>query len=160
MGTHPIFESDFDCLTDMMNRIPSRATTLVSRRTYLNPGVGNATWKNALVQTKAHGEEIVILMGYLSAASLFCLWQMVYSTTIAKTEITTIPYVSKDYNAAGGRVNWNKGDQRCTMDRTKDSFYNQSAWKDELQELLARSTRSNRTKLCFGHFSNDVLFTH
>ena len=85
----------------MMNRILSRATTAVSRRTFLNPGFSNGTYANLLSKTKDHGSEIVILMGYLSAASLFCCWQMVYSTTYAKTEITTIPYVSKDYNAAG-----------------------------------------------------------
>merc|ERR1712062_485752 len=34
MGTHPIFESDFDCLTEMFSRFAARAT-----RTFVRPPV-------------------------------------------------------------------------------------------------------------------------
>merc|ERR1712137_1382672 len=32
MGTHPIFESDFDCLTDKMNRLIARPVVQLARR--------------------------------------------------------------------------------------------------------------------------------
>merc|ERR1712131_185684 len=40
MGTHPIFESDFDCLTDM-NRLLSRRTLTCSRILLARGGGGN-----------------------------------------------------------------------------------------------------------------------
>jgi len=34
MGTHPIFESDFDCLTEMLSRIATQSAARTTTRAY------------------------------------------------------------------------------------------------------------------------------
>merc|ERR1712212_482341 len=60
MGTHPIFESDFDCLTDwcrraVMNRIQSIASITKQIRTLSLTNKSQASWKAGDTKTKQSG---------------------------------------------------------------------------------------------------------
>merc|ERR1712189_93593 len=104
MGTHPIFESDFDS-NRMLSRILSRATVRVAPRRaggMLTKPHGQ-TWLQIWAWTGAEGAELWLLTVYGCWAFGTLIYQTCYATTYKKTEITTLPYLNKDYNIISGR---------------------------------------------------------
>ena len=83
----------------MLSRILSRATTRVPHRTYMVPGNGaNHSWLQFWAKTGAEGAELWLLTAYFGLAGCAMIYQTCYATTFKKTEITTLPYLNKDYN--------------------------------------------------------------
>merc|ERR1739845_336757 len=67
MGTHPIFESDFDCLTEKMNRLFS--TKLIQPLRLTQPSVRRLTFTRVNLSAYSHdydamvsGNKIVVFM--------------------------------------------------------------------------------------------------
>merc|ERR1712111_217173 len=56
MGTHPIFESDFDCLTDKMNRLIARPVVQLARRPLISSAEtgGHAWYRTGFTAFKSH----------------------------------------------------------------------------------------------------------
>ena len=84
----------------MLSRILSRVTTRVApRRTYMVAGnYSNGSWLQLWAHTGGEGAELWLLTVYGVYALCACLYQTCYATTFKKTEITTLPYLNKDYN--------------------------------------------------------------
>merc|ERR1739848_103565 len=140
MGTHPIFESDFDCLTEkkrMLSRLARQVTRVTPKRSYFyaGPGTNMSVW-SLMKQTGAHGIEFWVLFAYCCWGSYMMLYQTVYATTIKKVEITTTPEGSKDYDAHSRGIDWNNPTAQRPFNPPKDAFWGTPAWKDELKALL------------------------
>ena len=84
----------------MLSRILSRATVRVAPRRaggMLTKPHGQ-TWLQIWARTGAEGAELWLLTLYGCWALGTCVYQTCYATTYKKTEITTLPYLNKDYN--------------------------------------------------------------
>merc|ERR1712235_125826 len=140
MGTHPIFESDFDCLTEMYRANLSLVTGRLVRRstrTYLKPGEGNQySWMQSYKVSLSHSPEIYVLSTYAISMLLVMAWTS--KNTWEKNEITFLPYVNQDYNAKHNRIDWvDPRAQRGATDLARaPSFFADEAWKSDLKLLL------------------------
>merc|ERR1712168_1052971 len=141
MGTHPIFESDFDCLTDMYRANLSFVTGRLVRRstrTYLKPGTGNQnSWKQGYKVSLSHSPEVYVLSAYALTLMVVAVWTS--KNCVKKNEITFLPYINHDYNAKHNRIEWEDPTaQRGAMFTERaPSFFNDEAWKQDLKLLLA-----------------------
>merc|ERR1712039_1150090 len=56
MGTHPIFESDFDCLTDKMNRLLTRPVVQLARRPLISSAEtdGHSWYRSGFTAFSSH----------------------------------------------------------------------------------------------------------
>ena len=89
-------------LEKMLSRILSRATLRAPVRSYTTSGYGsNRSWLQLWAKTGEEGAELWLLTVYMTVAGSMMIYQTCYATTFKKTEITTLPYLNKDYNAAG-----------------------------------------------------------
>ena len=86
----------------MLSRILSRATLRAPVRSYTSSGHGsNRSWLQLWAKTGEEGAELWLLTVYMTLAGSMMIYQTCYATTFKKTEITTLPYLNKDYNQAG-----------------------------------------------------------
>ena len=120
----------------MLSRILARRCIL-PKRTYTIAGHGNNnSWYQLWAETGKHGAELYLLTVYMVVAGSMMLYQTCFATTFKKTEITTLPYLSKDYNTAGSRVSWTDNRHQHTFTHSKDQFWAEQGWKEEVQALL------------------------
>jgi len=120
----------------MLSRILARRC-IQPRRQYTVAGHGNNhSWYQLWNETGKHGAELYLLTVYMTVAGTMMLYQTCWATTFKKTEITTLPYLSKDYNLAGGRVSWSDSMNQHTFAHTKDTFWGEAGWKEDVQALL------------------------
>ena len=61
----------------------------------------NSPKSKKIFKTGEEGAELWLLTVYMTVAGSMMLYQTCYATTFKKTEITTLPYLNKDYNTAG-----------------------------------------------------------
>ena len=84
----------------MLSRILSRATVRVAPRRAggMLTKPNGQTWLQIWARTGAEGAELYLLTVYMTVAGSMMIYQTRYATTYKKTEITTLPYLNKDYN--------------------------------------------------------------
>merc|ERR1739838_701610 len=92
MGTHPIFESDFDCLTDR-NRITTWPTQSPPRRLFASePRSSTAIKLIALCASTNHGENQSVLIPVFavdSRANILCHQLVMVPRPVTVTDVPT-----------------------------------------------------------------------
>merc|ERR1711887_40850 len=142
MGTHPIFESDFDCLTEfrMLQRLAVQSLRQ-SVRQYSKPGLGNNNSGMQLYwSTGSHGPELYCLTAYCTIATGFLCYNLFYATAWKKNEMSLVPYINKDYNnMVSGRISWDdpRAMRTCTDLDVAKKFFTEADWKNDVKNLLA-----------------------
>merc|ERR1711868_75694 len=82
MGTHPIFESDFDCLTSLGTRLCSGSRLLVNRvspiqSSFARNAIPKSLQRTQLVLTRAFGggsvgvQKVITVFGFMGGISIF-----------------------------------------------------------------------------------------
>merc|ERR1711887_61413 len=138
MGTHPIFESDFDCLTECLSRLAARSVRRYTRPTdYNNP---TRAFKKVYGLTAAHGPEVYALTVYCLGCLSYCVYNLCYAGFYKKNEMSALPYINKDMNYMyNQRISWtDPSAQRtlCFSHGGDTKFFDDSAWKNDLKSLL------------------------
>merc|ERR1711868_348894 len=106
MGTHPIFESDFDCLTECCNVSPVK---LFANRFVTTPSQVLVTTTPLFKPTGllVPMAQNYCLTAYCTIATGFLCYNLMYATAWKKNEMSLVPYINKDYNnMVSARISW------------------------------------------------------
>merc|ERR1712189_109442 len=137
MGTHPIFESDFDCLTENVESFgPS------SYPSYSQAWLLLCRPRNRSVALDLDEDDWQARYRVLGARCLLLLGKLhdVVPDRLRhhhqKVEVTTPPEGSKGYDSSSRGIDWKNPTGQRTFNHVKDAYWGNAAWKDELKELL------------------------
>merc|ERR1719373_748944 len=99
----------------------------------------------------------------MTVAGSMMLYQTCYATTFKKTEITTLPYLNKDYNAAGNRADWHNPTDQHTFTQSQTTSGPNEPGRKRSRPSSQRSTLSKNIELAILKFSKqktNSCFTH
>merc|ERR1711885_33360 len=124
----------------MWNRL-SGCRSLIARSTRrftAAPEAAERSYIKAYWETGAHGPELYVLTAYCTLCTGFMLYNLLISHG-SRNEFSHFPFMNKDYHSMiNNKTEWldPRSQRNFTTTDNSPNFFIESAWKNELQELL------------------------